>query len=294
MRCLMIWLSMLSTTTFAQPSGDILINKVKGLFAGQQGVFAMAFQDVQTGETLLINDHEVFHAASTMKMPVMVELFRQQEQKVFSLRDSITIRNVFKSIVDSSEYSLDSTDDSQYDLYRRIGERESLYALLYQMIIKSSNLATNMLIEVVGPANVMRTMRALGAKDIQVLRGVEDNKAYEKGWNNTTTAYDLMLLYNLMAKGRIVSKEACDEMIKILLDQQFNEIIPARLPAGVRVAHKTGSISGLRHDSGIVFLPDGRKYVLVLLSKELKDVPASVKMMAEVSEMVYEYMVSRK
>lgn len=294
MRCLMIWLSMLSTTTFAQPSGDILINKVKGLFAGQQGVFAMAFQDVQTGETLLIDDHEVFHAASTMKMPVMVELFRQQEQKVFSLRDSITIRNVFKSIVDSSEYSLDSTDDSQHDLYRRIGERESLYALLYQMIIKSSNLATNMLIEVVGPANVMRTMRALGAKDIQVLRGVEDNKAYEKGWNNTTTAYDLMLLYNLMVKGRIVSKEACDAMIKILLDQQFNEIIPARLPAGVRVAHKTGSISGLRHDSGIVFLPDGRKYVLVLLSKELKDVPASVKMMAEVSEMVYGYMVSRK
>lgn len=294
MRCLMIWLSMLSTTTFAQPSGDILINKVKGLFAGQQGVFAMAFQDVQTGETLLINDHEVFHAASTMKMPVMVELFRQQEQKIFSLRDSITIRNVFKSIVDSSEYSLDSTDDSQHDLYRRIGERESLYALLYQMIIKSSNLATNMLIEVVGPANVMRTMRALGAKDIQVLRGVEDNKAYEKGWNNTTTAYDLMLLYNLMAKGRIVSKEACDAMIKILLDQQFNEIIPARLPAGVRVAHKTGSISGLRHDSGIVFLPDGRKYVLVLLSKELKDVPASVKMMAEVSEMVYEYMKSKK
>lgn len=294
MRCLMIWLSMLSTTTFAQPSGDILINKVKGLFAGQQGVFAMAFQDVQTGETLLINDHEVFHAASTMKMPVMVELFQQQEQKVFSLRDSITIRNVFKSIVDSSEYSLDSTDDSQHDLYRRIGERESLYALLYQMIIKSSNLATNMLIEVVGPANVMRTMRALGAKDIQVLRGVEDNKAYEKGWNNTTTAFDLMLLYNLMAKGSIVSKETCNAMIKILLDQQFNEIIPARLPAGVRVAHKTGSISGLRHDSGIVFLPDGRKYVLVLLSKELKDVPASVKMMAEVSEMVYEYMVSRK
>jgi beta-lactamase class A len=246
---------------------------------------------VQTGETLLINEHEVFHAASTMKMPVMIELFRQQEQKVFSLRDSITIRNVFKSIVDSSEYSLDSTDDSQHDLYRRIGERESLYALLYQMIIKSSNLATNLLIEVVGPANVMRTMRELGAKDIQILRGVEDNKAYEKGLNNTTTAYDLMLLYNLMAKGQIVSREACDAMIKILLDQQFNEIIPARLPAGVRVAHKTGSITGVHHDSGIVFLPDGRKYVLVLLSKELKDGPAAVKMMAEVSGMVYGYMV---
>jgi beta-lactamase class A len=281
-------------TTFAQQRNDTLTNRIKELFAGQQGVFAMAFQDVQTGETLLINEHQVFHAASTMKMPVMIELFRQEEQKVFSLRDSITIKNVFRSIVDSSEYSLDSTDDSQHDLYRRIGERESLYALLYQMIIKSSNLATNLLIEVVGPANVMRTMRELGAKDIQILRGVEDNKAYEKGLNNTTTAYDLMLLYNLMAKDQIVNKKACEGMIRILLDQQFNEIIPARLPAGVRVAHKTGSITGLRHDSGIVFLPDGRKYVLVLLSKDLKDVPTSIEMMAEVSERVYGYMVGKK
>ncbi|HEX7691921.1 MAG TPA: serine hydrolase, partial [Sediminibacterium sp.] len=120
------------------------------------------------------------------------------------------------------------------------------------------------------------------------------NKAYEKGLNNTTTAYDLMLLYNLMAKDQIVNRKACEGMIGILLDQQFNEIIPARLPAGVRVAHKTGSITGLRHDSGIVFLPDGRKYVLVLLSKELKDVPAAVKMMAEVSERVYGYMMAKK
>ncbi|HEX7691965.1 MAG TPA: serine hydrolase, partial [Sediminibacterium sp.] len=122
MRCLTIWLSLLSMTTFAQQRNDTLINSIKELFAGHQGVFAMAFQDVQTGETLLINEHQVFHAASTMKMPVMIELFRQEEQKIFSLSDSITIKNVFRSIVDSSEYSLDSTDDSQHDLYRRIGE----------------------------------------------------------------------------------------------------------------------------------------------------------------------------
>jgi beta-lactamase class A len=164
---------------------------------------------------------------------------------------------------------------------------------MYQMIIMSSNLATNMLIEMVDGKKVTQTMRGLGAADIQVLRGVEDSKAYAQGLNNTTTAYDLMLIYDKMAKDSIVSPLACSEMIKILLDQKFREIIPARLPADVRVAHKTGSINGVQHDSGIVFLPGGKKYVLVLLSRKLEDEKTAVSAMARVSEMVYHYISSR-
>jgi beta-lactamase class A len=129
----------------------------------------------------------------------------------------------------------------------------------------------------------------MGANDIQILRGVEDTKAYRKGLNNTTTAYDQMLIFSEMANGKIVSQESSDAMINILLDQKFNDKIPAKLPKDVKVAHKTGWITGVNHDAGIVFLPDGRKYVLILLSKDLEDDKAAVLAMAKISRMIYNY-----
>ena len=161
------------------------------------------------------------------------------------------------------------------------------------MIIASSNLSTNLIIELVDAKKVTQTMRELGAKDIQVLRGVEDGKAYSKGLNNTTTAYDLQIIFEHIANETAVDKLSSEKMISILSDQKYNEIIPALLPKNVNVAHKTGSITGVQHDSGIIFLPDGRKYVLVLLSKNLKDEKEGVKVMAEVSRMVYDLIVSR-
>ena len=163
--------------------------------------------------------------------------------------------------------------------------------LLYQMIIVSSNFATNLIIEKVGAKNVLNTMRQFGAMDIQVLRGVEDNKAYEKGMNNTTTAHDLLVIFETIAKGEAVNADASQAMINILLDQRFNEIIPAGLPSNVKVAHKTGYITHVHHDSGIVFLPDGRKYVLVLLSKDWEDEKTAIKTMANISAMIYKNLV---
>jgi beta-lactamase class A len=277
----------------AQNKAAQLMDSIKAELGRQKGVFGMAFRNVQTGETLLLNEHETFHAASTMKTPVMIELYKQATNGKFSLSDSISVKNEFKSIVDGSTYSLHAEDDSQQELYKQIGTSRTVYDLMYQMIIMSSNLATNMLIEMVDGKKVTQTMRDLGAADIQVLRGVEDSKAYAQGLNNTTTAYDLMLIYEKMAKGEIVSPAACADMIKILLNQKFREIIPARLPADVRVAHKTGSINGVQHDSGIVFLPDGKKYILVLLSRKLEDEKAAVTAMAKVSEMLYQYAAGR-
>jgi beta-lactamase class A len=229
-----------------------------------------------------------------MKTPVMIEVFKQVEAGRLSLSDSIVITNNFKSIVDSSTYSLGTGEDSEKDLYKLIGGKRTLGALVYDMIIVSSNLATNTVIGICDARKVTQTMRDMGAKDIQVLRGVEDNKAFEKGLNNSTTAYDLMLIFEKIANGEAVSAVASQQMIKILLDQQFNSIIPAQLPKDVKVAHKTGSITGVHHDSGIVFLPDGRKYVLVILSKNLKSDPAATKAMASVSKMVYDYMMQQK
>jgi beta-lactamase class A len=118
---------------------------------------------------------------------------------------------------------------------------------------------------------------------------VEDNKAYQKGLNNTVTAAGLAELFEKMAKGRLVSRQASKDMIRILMDQHFNDIIPAGLPAGTKVAHKTGWIKGVHHDSGIVFLPNGKKYVLVLLSKDLADDQAGARALAAVSAIIYQY-----
>lgn len=281
-----------STTAQTTPKAMELLNKIQSSLAEQKGVFAMAFVNLQTGEEILWNERMQFHAASTMKTPVMIEVFKQVALGNLSLHDSILIKNEFKSIVDGSLYSLNAADDSQQELYQKTGTALTLQELVYQMIIKSSNLATNIIIEMVDGKKVTQTMRDLGAKDIMVLRGVEDSKAFAQGLNNAVTAYDLMLIFAQMAKGTIVSENACAAMINILLNQQYNELIPAYLPKEVKVAHKTGTITGVHHDSGIVFLPDGRKYVLVILSKNLQDVPVTTLAMARVSEMIYQYITS--
>ncbi len=281
------------TSLFAQDTALLHVReRILNELSFQKGIFAVAFKDISTKKEILINEKEAFHAASTMKTPVMIEVFRQAAAKKFSLNDSMIIKNEFRSIVDSSLYSLDSTDDSEFELYKQIGKKKSIYDLVYNMIIASSNLATNIIIELVDAKNVTQTMRGYGAKDIQVLRGVEDQKAYDKGLNNTTTAYDLMLIFEKIARGKAVNKKASIAMIKILLDQEFNYIIPAQLPTEIKVAHKTGFITGIHHDSGIIFLPDGRKYVLVLLSKNLENEKQAIKAMANVSRLIYEYVIS--
>lgn len=259
-----------------------------------KGVFAVAFKDLSDGEEILINERINFHAASTMKTPVMIEAYKQAAAGKFSIEDSIVIKNEFKSIVDGSTYSLNPEDDSESTLYQQTGTKAKIYALIYQMIIQSSNLATNLIIDLVGAQHANKSMHELGANDIRVLRGVEDTKAFRAGMNNTTTAYDQMIIFSKMAEGEVVSKTASDAMISILLDQKFKDKIPAKLPKNVKVAHKTGWITGVNHDAGIVFLPDGRKYVLVLLSKELGNDKAAVKSMAKVSRMVYDYVMEKE
>jgi beta-lactamase class A len=258
------------------------------------GTFAVAFEPINGSEQLLINEKEMFHAASTMKTPVMIEVFKEAREGRFSLDDSLEVRNEFKSIVDGSSYELDLKDDSDDSMYKKIGRKVPIRELLTQMITISSNLATNLLIGLVGPENVTKTMRSLGAKDIEVLRGVEDGKAFDRGLNNRTDAFDLLVIMKSIARGRAVDSVSSEEMVNILLGQKFRDIIPALLPPDVPIAHKTGSITGVEHDSGIVFLPDGSSYVLVLLSKELKNAEEGKRGLALVSKRIYEFVLEGK
>ena len=254
-----------------------------------EGKFAIAFKVLSTGETWFRNERENFHAASTMKTPVLIETYRQAAAGKFQIDDSILVKNEFKSIVDSSTYSLDPGQDSEQELYTLVGTKLPIRDLLHRMITQSSNLATNIIIDLVGASNVNSTMRNIGAKDIQVLRGVEDGKAYAKGLNNTTTAYDLMVIMEELARGAAVNEEASKEMINILLGQQHRDKIAAKLPSGIKVASKSGSITAVSHDSGIVFLPDNRSYVLVLLSSGVQNEKEVNETLADISRIFYDY-----
>jgi len=254
---------------------------------------AVAFHDLRTGAELLIKPDQSFHAASTMKLPVMMELYRQAQAGRFSLDDQLPIKNDFASIVDGSRYSLSPEDDSELMLYKRVGQTTSARELLHLMITVSSNLATNILIERTGAANVETLMRRYGANNMRVLRGVEDGKAFERGMNNTTTARDLMILLQRIAERRAVSKEASSEMQKVLLDQKFTEGIPAGLPAAAQVAHKTGSITRHYHDAAIVLLPNRKPYVLVVLTKGLEEEKRAHRLVADISREVYESIGAR-
>jgi len=258
-----------------------------------EGDFAIAYKDINHPEQqILINVDERFHAASTMKTPVLIELYKRAENTDLDLHDSILIKTEFKSIVDGSPFSMEVSEDSEKDLYRNLNKNTTFYNLAYEMITRSSNLATNILIDYLDAEKVTSTMRDLGADSINVLRGVEDLKAYRQGLSNTTTARDLLVIFEHLSSDTLISKEANKEMLDILKDQVYNDMISAKLPEGTEVAHKTGWITNVHHDSGIVYTSKDEGYILIFLSKNAPDREAVLEAAANISEMIYNYMVS--
>ncbi len=222
-----------------------------------------------------------------MKVPVLIELARRVDRGEFRWDQPIPIRNKFRSIVDGSSYALSAGDDSDSTLYRMSGQTIPLARLARLMIVRSSNLATNILIELLDPRRVNATAHVLGADSIQVRRGVEDQKAYDQGLNNTTTAHDLAVLMEAITSGKAASPAGCDTLRAILLDQEFRSGIPAGVPSGVRVANKTGWITAIAHDAAIVY-PHGRSpYVLVILTRGFAEEPQAERLMADLSRLVY-------
>jgi len=240
--------------------------------------------DAKPGEEILINADVRFHAASTMKVPVMIELFRRVEAGQLKLDDTVLVTNQFTSIHDGTPYTLSATEDSDGEIYKAMGSQLSYRRLVEAAITVSSNLATNILIEHLGAKNVQATVDRMNASGMQVLRGVEDQKAFDAGKNNTTDARALLTLFEAIAKGQAASAVASASMIEILKRQQFDTGIPAGLPAGTVVAHKTGSITRIRHDAGIVY--GARPYVLVVLVRGIQDSKVSDALIADISRAI--------
>ena len=137
------------------------------------------------------------------------------------------------------------------------------------MIVRSSNLATNLLVEHLGIPFITTALDEANLGGLRCVRGVEDEAAHAKGINNQVTAEALLLFFRRMHEATILRPEGRDRFFDILFQQRFNSMIPAGLPeaAKARVAHKTGEISTVCHDAGMVFLPGRAPYILVVLTE---------------------------
>ena len=251
---------------------------------------AVAVHDFETGQEILINADEAFHPASTFKVHVMMEVFHQVAQERLTLDEQLPLINSFHSIADGSQYFLLEEDDAETTLYQRIGDRESIYELTRLMIVRSSNLATNILLEKVGAKQVNDFIQTLGIEGVTVRRGVEDNVAFRLGLNNSATALGLTQTMQLLAEGKVVSKQASEKMVEILLGQEFNESLPARLPNSAKVAHKTGWTGDVYHDTGIVYSDHRRPYAVSIMTRGFAEDQADEAhaCMAAISKMIYE------
>lgn len=248
---------------------------------------AVAFHDLETGREFLYRADEPLYPASTFKVAVMMAVYDRAQSGLLSLDEPLRVVNSFPSLADGSRFSLQAEEDGDAALYRHLGQDVTIRRLVRLMIVRSSNLATNLLLQKVPPGDVTVCLDELGIEGIQILRGVEDKKAHALGWNNSATARGLMQMMKGIAEGRAVSRTASEEMIRILLEQEYNEGIPAGLPPQVKTAHKTGWIDTCYHDFGIVFPPGRKPYVLAVMTRDFASETDAHACVAQISHRIY-------
>lgn len=249
---------------------------------------AVSVVDLADGREWHLRGDVVYHAASMMKVPVLIELFRRAERGGISLDERVPLRNEFPSLVDGSPYTLKAADDSDDLVYTWLGTPVTWTQLAERMITRSSNLATNAVITRLGAESITATAHALGAGPRTVVRrGVEDQKAFDRGINNEMTTRDLAGLFAALERGTVAGPAGTARMREILLGQFFNGGIPKGLPAGVRFAHKTGEIRAHFHDGGIVYPPTGTPYVLVVFTRGIDETAKAEALAADIARVVH-------
>lgn len=259
-----------------RPSGltkakaEALGKELDAIAAGTKATFGIVVKDLGTGVTVKRNAATVMHAASTMKTAVLLEALRRVDEGSLSLSTGVPVVDCFPSMVDGSAFRVELEKGGDDRIAPFLGGAARLDFVAREMIVVSSNVATNLMLGLCPPKDVQRFVDALGAPTLKVRRMVEDTKAYEAGISNETDAEGMAALMEAAVRTPKLSAESRRLAFEILAAQEFNDQIPAGIPkqAGAVVAHKTGTISKVQHDAAVVRLPDGREYVLVLLATD--------------------------
>lgn len=262
----------------------------------QTSAVAVALHDYGSDVQFSWQASRPFHAASTIKLGLLLALFRAAETGRVQLTDRIHVRNRFRSQADGAPFFLQADRDGDPELYKSVGRTLPLLALAETMIVRSSNLATNLLFDCLEAPFIAETLQAAGLDGLRCLRGVEDEAAFAKGLNNQVTAGALLDWFRRVQEAGVVTAASRDRMLDILFAQRFNAMIPAGIPdaARARVAHKTGEISTVCHDAGLVFLPGRAPYALVILTEYPGAGPAAARnrLVASISGAAYEFVQS--
>ena len=263
-----------------------------GREAGVEAI-AVALHDYDGETAWSLRGDRTFHAASTMKVAVLFALFDAFERGTLPASTVLHVRNRFLSAAAGAPYRVATDRDANADVHAAIGRLMPVRDLARHMITTSSNLATNLLVDLVGVEPIRASLAEHGIEGIDVVRGVEDEKAWEAGLNNTVTANGLVALFRVIHDAAI-SDDATEGMMEILFAQEFTSGIPSGLPDDAKVAHKTGEISTVTHDAGLVFLPDREPYTLAILTEWDPETAPSADArratVADISRAVYEFL----
>lgn len=254
---------------------------------------AVAYYDYQTKTEWSYRGDCWFHAASTIKVPVLVALFGAISRGDLTLDSRVHVRNRFLSAADGEPFRVESGRDANSEVHAALGKTMKIEQLAYHMIVTSSNLATNLLIDLVGLEQMRTSLAELKVTGVELKRGVEDERAFDKQISNRVTARGLLQVLRLIEEGRAYSVEASAKMLEILHDQQFRSGIPAGVPSDARVANKTGEISTIAHDAGLVYPPGRKPYALVVLTEWDPKASGRHSTIAAISRAAYEHLTGR-
>lgn len=251
---------------------------------------AVALYDEETGISFGYNAERWFHAASTVKLAILIGVYSAIYSGLLHPNSRLHVRNRFHGALDGLPFRVRSDRDGNGHVHSMIGKTMRICDLAHHMIVTSSNLAANLLLDLVGLARVHLALHQLQITGVDVRRGVEDERAWEAGINNRVTANGLVQLLRVIAEGHAFSPQLSKQMLDILHAQEFRSGIPAHLPREVRVANKTGEISTIAHDAGIIFVPERKPYVLTVLTEWSSDTKGRSQTIATISREVYEFL----
>lgn len=255
---------------------------------------AVALYDTETG---IAFEHEAdrwFHGASTIKVAILLGVYAAIHDGWLHREARLHVRNRFLSAWDACPFRVQSERDANSAVHDAIGKTMRITELARHMIATSSNLATNLLLDLVGVDRVQGVLRSLGVDGVDVRRGVEDERAFQQGINNRVTARGLVTMMRSIAEERAFTPELSREILDVLHAQEFRNGIPARLPSDVRVAHKTGEISTIAHDAGVVYPRNRQPYVIAVLTEWAPDTTGRSATIAIASRAVYEFLAEHR
>ena len=262
---------------------------VKEHAPGGEGTVSVWFGNIAGRPAYTRAELEPHYAASTMKLPLLVAAYRRHERGELDLDSDVAVHNEFSSAADGSAYSLQQGDDQDDDTWDLLGSTTSLRRLVRHAIVRSGNLATNLVLEHVGPGEVASVLVDAGCSGETALpRGIEDAAAREAGLDNTVTAHDLALVMGGIASRTLALERTCVEVEKVVADQEHRDKIPAGLPGNTYVANKTGWVEGVAHDVALVRPEGAAPFVLVVCTTVDLPENAANGLIAQVSRRIWE------